>query len=569
MKVKTTILLTLSFICNVISQNLNFINKKDKLIARSASSSSINSTGNVAYIANGFSTIDQYTSEIETYDFQTDNWSILTTSTPTIPKKFGNSEIISNNLYLFNGQTPNGINDKLEIIDLTNGNLSINSTINPNPVYGAGSSLYGDYFISFGGCSNEFYANYSKKVFQITPWGTWTQLADMPVGLQTKGEVIYSQSNPKLYVFGGYSETNATAENFENVTPNTNLNLTDWLNIAETGTKLFKGNTFNSNKYAEIRAFDLNIANQEPSNIAWLISNPMTAISTNPVYLNFDTKDGYDNGAKLEVYLITNWTGDIHTSIKTLLNANIAKGSTNGYANKFTNSGNILLNGNLNNFRIAFKYIGGYSPVATTTYQIDNFRVFKTNYSNNIYIYDFNNNNWLTSNTILPQSLSGYSITKDEYSNSKLYISGDYNNQTFIGMYDTTNDVFTTLNQTNMIGRRHHTSEYWKNNLYLFGGNTNSSISSSLLSTQSANLPTLTIDDFEKENLNLYPNPTKNILNFNKKINTFSIYTIEGKKIVEEFEKNSFDASMLSNGTYIINGVDSRGIHFKEKFVKE
>ncbi|MCX6171321.1 MAG: hypothetical protein NT048_00595 [Flavobacterium sp.] len=569
MKTKITFLLSIIIILNGFSQNLNFINKTDKLIARSASASSKDSSNDLVYIANGFSTTNQYTSEIEIYNFSTNSWSLLSSSTPSIPKKFGNAEVLTNSLYLFNGQTSNGINDKLEIINLTNGNLTINSTLNPNPVFGAGSSMWGDNLISFGGCSDAFNAVYSKKLYKIAPWGTWTQLADMPAGLQTKGEVIYNATNSKLYVFGGYSETNNTSENFEDITTNTDINLTDWINVAESGTKLFKGKSFAANKYAEISAFDSNVANQEASNVSWLISNPITAISASPVFLNFDTKDGYNNGAALEVYFITNWTGDITTSTKTLLPATIATGSTSGYATRFTDSGNILLNGDLTNFRIGFKYVGGYSPIATTTYQIDNFRVYKSNKSNNIYVYDFNNNSWITSNTILPQSLSGYSIARNEVSNSQLYISGDYDNQTFTGVYDTTNNTFTNLTQTNMIGRRHHTSEFWNDNLYIFGGNTSTAISSSISSTQSADLSTLSSNNFDKENITFYPNPTKSIINFNKELKFVSVYSVDGKKIIDENIKNQFDASKLTNGIYIIIGVDNDGLVFKDKFVKE
>jgi hypothetical protein len=569
MKIKITLLLLITSIFNTVSQNLNFVNKTDKLIARSASANSKDSSDDIVYIANGFSTTNHFTSEIEIYNFYSNSCSLLSTSIPSIAKKFGNAEVLTNSLYLFNGQTSNGINDKLEVINLNNGNLTVNTTVNPNPVFGAGSSIWDGNLISFGGCSDDFNATYSKKLYKIAPWGTWTQLADMPVGLQTKGEVIYNTSSSKLYVFGGYSETNNTSENFENITTNTDFNITDWINVAESGTKLFKGKSFSTNKYVEISAFGGDIANQEASNISWLISNPLTALISNQVYLNFDTKDGYNNGAILEVYFITNWTGNITTSTKTLLNANIANGATSGYASNFTNSGNILLNGNLSNFRIGFKYVGGYSPIATTTYQIDNFRVFKTKYSNNIYVYDFDSNSWITSNTILPQSLSGYSIARDSNSNSKLYITGDYLNQTFTGVYNALNDTFTSLTQTNMIGRRHHTSEYWNNNLYIFGGNTTTSILSSLESTQSSNLSTLNTENFKTEDFVFSPNPTNDLIRFNSEIKTISIYSIAGKKIIEENVKNVFNASKLSNGVYIIIAEDNNGLKFKSKLIKK
>ena len=569
MKLKITSIFLLLTILNVNSQNLNFVNKADKPISRSASASSKDSSDDLVYVANGFSTTNQFTSDIEIYNLYNDSWSLFTTSTPSIPKKFGNAEIIGTNLYLFNGQIDNGINNNLEIIDLTNGSLNINSTPNPNPVFGAGTSVWGDNIIVFGGCSDQFNAIYSKKVYLISPWGSWTQLADMPIGLQTKGEVIYHPTNSKLYVFGGYKETNNTSENFENIPLNTDINITDWLNFSESGTKLFKGKTFNSNKYAEISAFDSNTANQEAVNVSWLISNPLTALSSSQVFLNFDTKDAYNNGATLEAYLITNWTGDINTSTKELLSANIASGTATGYASDFTNSGNILLNGDLSNFRIGFKYSGGYSTSQTTTYQIDNFRVYKTTISNNIYVYDFTSNTWSTSSTILPISLSGYGIALNNSSNDKLYISGDYINQTFNGVFDTTNNTFTTLTQTNMIGRRHHTSEYWNNSLYIFGGNTASPISSSISSTQKADLTTLNNISFQNKDFTFYPNPTNSELIFNTKFKKITIYSLDGKKVIEKENIEKLNVLSLINGVYLLQGENENGKIIKVKFVKE
>ena len=572
MNKKITLLVFIASITTAFSQNLNFTNKADKLIARSGSSSAIltGSGGGTIYISNGFSATANFTSEIEKYNANTNTWSLFTTSIPSIAKRYGNSQITAGNqLCLFNGITNTGtLNDKIEKINLTTGVITISTTLNPNPVYSAGSEYFSSSLLSFGGCSDNFNAVYSKKFYSISlnP-ETYTELADMPVGLETKGKVMIG-SGEALYVFGGYKETNNVAENFESVTLNSNIALTDWINVAETGTKLYKGKQFTANKYAEISAFESVVANQESSNKAWLISNPLTALSTNQVFLNFDTKDGFNNGATLEPYLITNWTGDITTSTKTLLFGNIASGTTTGYAAYFTNSGNILLNGDLSNFIIGFKYTGGYSPVKTTTYQIDNVRVFKTTVSNNIYKYSFGGTNtWTTLSTVLPQSLSAYAIAGDY---SKAYITGDYNNQTFTGVFDSTNETFTTLSQTNMIGRRHHNSEIWNGSLYITGGNTDSFTGSVLSSTQSVDLSTLSSEEFvTNTEFRVYPNPATEFININEDIETISIYTIEGKKIETQKVNNSINVSKLTNGIYLLIGEDSNGKIFKSKLIKQ
>lgn len=553
---KITLLLCLMGITTAFSQTLNFVNKANTLTARGGASSSKDT--DFAYIVNGFNTTGANTSEIEKYTFASNTWSTLTTSIPTIARRYGNGEVLSGTMYLYNGVTATGaINDKVEMVNLSTGAVTVTSTLNPNPMYSAGSAVWGDRLLSFGGCSNKFNASYSSALYFVNPYSAWQQLADMPVGLQTKGEVVYGDgTNSKLYCFGGYRETNAIAETFGDVTVGTEIALNDWSNWLEAGTKAYKGASFSGNKYAQITAFDG--TNPEASNITWLVSKPLSATGTDPVYLNFDTKDGFNNGATLQAYIITNWTGNLATSTKTLLTASIATGSTSGYATNFTDSGDVHLTGDLTEFRIGFKYVGGYSPTQkTTTYQLDNVRVFQTNSTNNIYIYDFASNQWSTSNTLLPQSISAYAVAKDD-ATDKMYITGDYNNQTFTGVYNPATDTFTNLSQTNMIGRRNHTSETWNGNLYIFGGNTTGSTSSSLLSVQSADLAVLGIGEVASNTqMSVYPNPVKDVLNisFDAPIESVAIYNLLGQQVFTKSftaNENSIDVSNLGSGTYFV-----------------
>jgi N-acetylneuraminic acid mutarotase len=572
MNTKITLLVVISCITNVFSQNLNFINKANKTIARSGSSSAKQFGGNF-YISNGFSATSAFTSEIEKYNPTTNVWTLFTTSIPSIAKQYGNSEIASGTtLCLYNGITSTGaINNKVEKINLTTGAVTLSTALNPNPVYGAGSEYFGLGLLSFGGCSDKFNAVYSNKFNSFNPTtNIWTALPDMPVGLETKGKMLFG-SGENLYAFGGYKETNDITENFETLTVGSNIAVNNWVNVAETGTKVYIGKQFSNNKYAEISAFTSVVANQEVSNKAWLISNiPLNASATDQVYLNFDTKDGFNNGATLQPYLITNWTGNIATSTKVLLFGNIAFGSTAGISANYTNSGNILLYGNLSNFRIAFKYTGGYTPLRTTSFQIDNVRVYKTTISNNIYKYSFSDgsNTWVTLNTLLPQSLSAYAVASDGF--AKAYITGDYNNQTFTGVFDGVTETFTTLTQTSMLGRRHHNSEIFNNNLYIMGGNTDSFIGSVTESTQSVDLATLSSNEFvSTTEFKISPNPANDFITINNEIETVSIYTIEGKKIEIQKTNNTIDISKLTNGIYMVFGEIKNGKIFKTKLIKQ
>lgn len=94
MNKKITLLVFIITVSTAFSQNLNFTNKADKPIARSGSSSA-KLFGSSIYISNGFSATSSYSSEIEKYNPTTNTWSLVTTSTPSIAKQYGNSEIVS------------------------------------------------------------------------------------------------------------------------------------------------------------------------------------------------------------------------------------------------------------------------------------------------------------------------------------------------------------------------------------------------------------------------------------------------------------------------------------------
>jgi PKD repeat protein len=73
-------------------------------------------------------------------------------------------------------------------------------------------------------------------------------------------------------------------------------------------------------------------------------------------------------------------------------------------------------------------------------------------------------------------------------------------------------------------------------------------------------------------NLLIYPNPTNATLNIqlgnDLTINSLKIYDIFGKQIIEETENtNQVDIRNLSNGIYIVE-VESEGIVFRKKIIK-
>lgn len=551
---KTLLFLTLLNVFIASAQLLSFTNKSNMPAARFGSA--LAETDDFAYIVGGSSATERYTSEIYQYNFETDTWTTFSTNLPLIPKRYANAEIFGGKLFVFNGVTNSGINNKLEIIDLFTGEVTMGAD-NSNPVFLGGSGVDRNLnnIITFGGCTDLSNSVYSNKVhFYSELTNTWMEIGGggLPVSAQTTGRMI----NAQLYAIGGYKENNVFTEYFDSAATTGDLDIANWTNLAETGSKLFQGRMFGSNKYAQISAFAGSVLDQEPSNKVWLVSNDIimpTTSSNEENFLTFNTKDGFNNGATLEAYIITNWTGDPTTSTKTLLTATIASGTITGFAPIFTSSGDISLSNFSNTIRIAFKYTGGYSPVATTLFQIDNVKVFTEVKSNSIVSYDLNNPPASIVNS-LPQTVSANAVALDAVNN--IFVVGDYDNQNFLGKYNTSNNTFESLSQTDMIARRHCSAAVWNNQLFIFGGTTTSLLSSALNSTQSADFSNLSVASAaEKLSFNLYPNPVQDNLHFNSvsPVTKVAIYDMTGRMVFSSLvADNTIDLSQLKSGQYLI-----------------
>jgi hypothetical protein len=166
-------------------------------------------------------------------------------------------------------------------------------------------------------------------------------------------------------------------EDFESIPINKEIAIHGWKNIAEAGGKLFSGNMSSGNRYAQISAF----ASNQPLVSTWLISPPINLNNTSNEQLSFLTKDAFDNGASLQVFISTNYDGG-NSPWKakwTLLKTIVSKGSINGIAPRWIESGKISLNGFNNTIYIVFKYDGNDLPNAvhnrTTAFQLDEIKI--------------------------------------------------------------------------------------------------------------------------------------------------------------------------------------------------
>ena len=160
-------------------------------------------------------------------------------------------------------------------------------------------------------------------------------------------------------------------EDFDLQKPAAVLSIAGWKNIAEMGGQSYFIKSAFNERYATIEAF----ACGQPRVASWLISAPVNLTGTSGARLSFDTRDGFDNGASLKVYVSTNYDGTNNPSKSkwTLLPASIANGTTGAVSAGWKNSGSISLSGYKGNCHIAFKYEGvdtGRNR-QTTTFHID------------------------------------------------------------------------------------------------------------------------------------------------------------------------------------------------------
>jgi hypothetical protein len=107
-------------------------------------------------------------------------------------------------------------------------------------------------------------------------------------------------------------------------------------------------------------------------------SSPDRSDSLSQSIYKFESADGYDNGATLELFVSTNYTGSTTpwTSTWTKLNFTLPPGTASGYS-QFISSGQVDLSAyNGSTLYIAWVYKGadptGTTSDKTTTWEVDN-----------------------------------------------------------------------------------------------------------------------------------------------------------------------------------------------------
>ncbi len=144
------------------------------------------------------------------------------------------------------------------------------------------------------------------------------------------------------------------------------------INDYAVGGRYWQIKSFNSNKYVQMSSYGAG------SDVRSYLIVPVNYTGGNTI--SFQTKDGYNNGEVLKVYytLAENYTAGelVQTTNFTDITSSftLATGSTSGYAQNFTDSGEYTVPSSLTgNGYLVFVYSGTQS--VTTTMQIDNITI--------------------------------------------------------------------------------------------------------------------------------------------------------------------------------------------------
>lgn len=277
-------------------------------------------------------------------------------------------------LKTFGSLTNNDLNTlvKFETVQVSDQDLG-QTYANPNNTYSVNRNFINCEYTESMIVRNSGFADFKNEIMP-TGSGTLTAIHSTfnntyQLLIRDTNDVDFDQE--RCVYTGGYPQGSMLYEDFEeivNTGPGELIDLPGWTNEnISGGNRKYEAREFSNNKYAHISAF----SSGETAVEAWLVTPQVSLEKTVTPKLTFLTKDGFNNGEGLKVYLSTNFTGDPATATWEELSATIATGTTSGYAENFTPSGEIDLSiYNGQSINIGFEYVGGDGGISTT-YQID------------------------------------------------------------------------------------------------------------------------------------------------------------------------------------------------------
>ena len=183
------------------------------------------------------------------------------------------------------------------------------------------------------------------------------------------------RSTQEVQLFGprcgsGGGGVTSIDEDFAEQQNNNDIAIDGWLNVATDGNRRWQGKVFNSEVYAQATSY-----NSDEENVCWLITPGIDLDDMAQPMLSFETAQAYWEHDGLEVLFSTDFNGaNIAGATWDLLQCDIA--GQNDPDHEWIPSGTIDLSGFSGKGFVAFKYSGSDLNGNTTSYRVDNVKVW-------------------------------------------------------------------------------------------------------------------------------------------------------------------------------------------------
>ena len=171
------------------------------------------------------------------------------------------------------------------------------------------------------------------------------------------------------------------SEDFESITTGSGSNevpvaLDGWVNTNTTGPRVWAGKSFNGTKFAEFSSYYSTTSSDDD---VWLITKTIDLSNSVNEVLSFSSINRFYNGSVLKVYISEDYDGTIpgiDTATWTELNPILPTSSAQNDLK--ISSGPIDVSSfNGTNVRIAFRYQGSKAANPTTTFQLDDIKIYE------------------------------------------------------------------------------------------------------------------------------------------------------------------------------------------------
>lgn len=235
---------------------------------------------------------------------------------------------------------------------------------------------YGERFIEDCNFNNVLVrtSNYSSFAFETLPDGRGSLTAIAGRYNETVQLLIRSTNEVDLFGprcgAGGGGGVTSIDEDFNEQENYEDINIDGWLNVALEGGRRWQGKEFNSDVYAQATSF-----NSEEANECWLITPGIDLDDMSQPKAEFETAKAYWEHDCIEVLVSNDFNGaNISGASWTALPCTIAGESDPDH--DWIPSGEIDLSGYSGKLYIAFKYTGSDLNGNTTSYRVDNMKVW-------------------------------------------------------------------------------------------------------------------------------------------------------------------------------------------------